>query len=254
MAVDHRCGAKALNRSIYPGRFMPGTTIHNWKNNSRLESRLSQEGTVPRLKLKIPDGAFRAYLFDCDGTIADSMPLHYVAWSTALGEWACTFDETLFYEWGGKPVHEIISTLNRMQGLQMPVEQLGVRKENLYYEQLHNLKAVPEVLEQIEAQHGLIPLGVVSGSSRESVVNSLTTLGLLDRFDTIVGAEDYARSKPAPDGFLMAAQRLGIAPSDCLVFEDTALGVQAATAAGMASVRVPSALERRAGTEAEVTA
>jgi beta-phosphoglucomutase family hydrolase len=206
------------------------------------------------MKLNIPDGAFRAYLFDCDGTIADSMPLHYIAWKTALGEWGCTFDETLFYEWGGKPVHEIISTLNQMQGLNMPVAQVAERKENLYYEQLPNLKAVPEVLEQIEAQYGLIPLGVVSGSSRESVTNSLTTLGLLDRFDTIVGAEDYTRSKPAPDAFLTAAERLGITPGDCLVFEDTTLGIQAATAAGMASVRVPSALERRAGTEAEVRA
>ncbi|MGB6742634.1 MAG: HAD family phosphatase, partial [Terracidiphilus sp.] len=113
--------------------------------------------------------------------------------------------------------------------------------------------AVPEVLEQIESHYGVIPMGVVSGSSRESVLNSLTTLGLLDRFDTIVGAEDYTRSKPAPDAFLTAAARLGIAPGDCLVFEDTALGIQAATAAGMASVRVPSALERRSGTEASVS-
>jgi len=206
------------------------------------------------MKLTIPEGAFRAYLFDCDGTIADSMPLHYIAWKTALGEWGCTFDETLFYEWGGKPVHEIISTLNKMQGLNMPVEEVGTRKENLYYELLPRLKVVPEVLEQIEAKYGVIPLGVVSGSSRESVVNSLTTLGLLDRFETLVGAEDYARSKPAPDAFLMAAKRLGVAPADCLVFEDTALGIQAASAAGMASVLVPSALERRLGTETEVRA
>jgi beta-phosphoglucomutase family hydrolase len=206
------------------------------------------------MKLKTPEGAFRAYLFDCDGTIADSMPLHYIAWKTALAEWGCTFDETLFYEWGGKPVHEIISTLNQMQGLNMPVAQVGERKENLYYEQLPNLKAVPEVLEQIEVHYGLIPLAVVSGSSRESVLNSLATLGLLDRFDTIVGAEDYARSKPAPDAFLMAAERLGVAPQDCLVFEDTELGIQAATAAGMASVRVPSALERHAETEAPINA
>jgi HAD superfamily hydrolase (TIGR01509 family) len=82
------------------------------------------------------------------------------------------------------------------------------------------------------------------------VVKSLTTLGLLDRFDTLVGAEDYEHSKPAPDAFLLAAARLGMAPQDCLVFEDTALGIQAATAAGMASVRVPSPLERRSGTAA----
>lgn len=206
------------------------------------------------MRLTIPEGAFRAYLFDCDGTIADSMPLHYIAWKKALGEWGCPFDEALFYAWGGKPVHEIISTLNQMHGLAMPVAQVAERKEGLYYNQLPNLTAVPEVLEQIEAQHGLLPMAVVSGSSRESVLNTLTTLGLVDRFDTIVGAEDYARSKPAPDGFLTAAARLGAAPADCLVFEDTGLGIQAATAAGMASVRVPSALERHAGTEATARA
>lgn len=202
------------------------------------------------MKLKIPEGAFSAYLFDCDGTIADSMPLHYIAWKKALGEWGCEFDEDLFYRWGGKPVHEIISTLNRMHNLQMPVFEVAERKESLYYEQLPNLKPVPEVLEQIEAQHGVIPLAVVSGSSRESVLNTLTTLNLVDRFNTIVGAEDYPRSKPAPDAFLVAAARLGMEPGNCLVFEDTALGIEAAQAAGMASVRVPSPIERRAGTVA----
>jgi HAD superfamily hydrolase (TIGR01509 family) len=202
------------------------------------------------MKLKIPGGAFRAYLFDCDGTIADSMPLHYIAWKKALGEWGCAFDESLFYEWGGKPVHEIISTLNQMRGLAMPVALVAERKEALYYEQLPNLTAVPEVLEQIEAQYGLIPMAVVSGSSRESVLNSLSALGLLDKFVTIVGAEDYKRSKPAPDAYLVAAERLGMAPEDCLVFEDTTLGIQAATSAGMASVLVPSPLERSEGTVA----
>jgi HAD superfamily hydrolase (TIGR01509 family) len=202
------------------------------------------------MKLKMPEGAFRAYLFDCDGTIADSMPLHYIAWKKALGEWGCAFDESLFYEWGGKPVHEIISTLNQMRGLAMPVALVAERKEALYYEQLPNLTAVPEVLEQIEAQYGLIPMAVVSGSSRESVLNSLSALGLLDKFVTIVGAEDYERSKPAPDAYLVAAERLGMAPEDCLVFEDTTLGIQAATSAGMASVLVPSPLERSEGTVA----
>jgi beta-phosphoglucomutase-like phosphatase (HAD superfamily) len=198
------------------------------------------------MKLELPAGTFRAYLFDCDGTIADSMPLHYIAWKKALGEWGCEFDEDLFYKWGGKPAAEIIATLNQMNGLHMPVEAVGERKENLYFEQLPQLKPVPEVLEHIEAQYGRIPFAVVSGGKRISVVNSLTTLGLLDKFETIVGAEDYKNSKPAPDAFLIAAARVGVAPKDCLVFEDTDMGIQAATAAGMASVKVPLPLERRA--------
>jgi len=191
------------------------------------------------MKLQLPPGPFRAYLFDCDGTIADSMPLHYIAWKKALAEWNCAFDEDLFYSWGGKPVDVIISTLNELNGLNMPVEAVGKRKESLYFELLPQLKAIPEVLEQIEAQHGRIPFAVVSGSRRDSVVSSLTVLHLLNKFDTIVSADDYKNAKPAPDAFLLAAERLGVAPQDCLVFEDTLLGIQAATAAGMASVMVP---------------
>lgn len=196
------------------------------------------------MRLKVPDGRFAAYLFDCDGTIVDSMPLHFVAWQTALAEWNCPFPEDLFYSWGGKTVPEIITTLNVMHRLNMPVESLGIRKENLYFDLLPTLKAVPEVLAHIDLHYGRIPFGVVSGSHRESVIRSLTTVGLLDRFHTIVAAEDYAQSKPAPDGFLLAAERLGVMPEDCLVFEDTFLGLQAAEAAGMASVLVPSPMER----------
>jgi HAD superfamily hydrolase (TIGR01509 family) len=198
------------------------------------------------MKLKLPADDFRAYLFDCDGTIVDSMPLHYIAWKKALGEWNCPFDEKLFYAWGGKPVDEIISTLNEMDGLKMPVKEVGVRKEGLYFELLPQLKAIPEVLEHIEAQYGRIPFAVVSGGRRNSVVKSLTVVHLLDKFDAIVGAGDYKNSKPAPDGFLIAAAKLGVEPKDCLVFEDTDLGIQAAAAAGMASVLVPSAMERAA--------
>jgi HAD superfamily hydrolase (TIGR01509 family) len=198
------------------------------------------------MRLKLPPGSFNAYLFDCDGTVADSMPLHYVAWSKALGEWNCAFSEELFYGWGGLPVSQIISALNEKHGLQMPVENVARRKEELYYEILSQLKAVPEVLEHIEASHGRIPFAVVSGSTRESVTASLEALNILDRFDTLVCAGDYQRSKPDPEAFLMAAARLGVAPESCLVFEDTEIGIQAATAAGMAWVKVPPPWERSA--------
>ncbi|HUV69154.1 MAG TPA: HAD family phosphatase [Terracidiphilus sp.] len=196
------------------------------------------------MKLKLPAGQFRAYLFDCDGTIVDSMPLHYIAWKKALGEWGCTFDEELFYAWGGKPAMEIIATLNQMQGLNMPVEALAEHKENLYFELLPQLQTIPEVLEIINAEHGRIPFAVVSGGRRNSVVSSLTAVGLLNKFHTIVGAEDYKNAKPAPDPFLLAAARLGIDPQHCLAFEDTEMGIQSTVAAGMASVKVPSPMER----------
>jgi HAD superfamily hydrolase (TIGR01509 family) len=196
------------------------------------------------MKLELPNGIFKAYLFDCDGTIADSMPLHYVAWNRALGEWNCEFSEALFYAWGGMPVVEIIAALNQQRSLHMPVQDVAHRKEELYREMLPQLKAVPEVLEHIEQSHGRIPFAVVSGSSRDSVTASLGALRLLDRFETLVCAGDYERSKPDPQAFLLAADRLGIVPESCLVFEDTEMGIQAATAAGMASVKVPPPWQR----------
>ena len=191
------------------------------------------------MRLELPAGCFRAYLFDCDGTIVDSMPLHYQAWKKSLAEWNCVYDEKLFYEWGGRPIREIIRLLNEMQGLDLPVERVAERKEALYHQLIPTLQPIPEVVAHIDLQHGRIPLAVVSGSRRSSVTASLGAVGLLDKFDTLVCAEDYKNGKPAPDGFLLAAERLGVAPADCLVFEDTELGIEAATAAGMVSVKVP---------------
>jgi len=194
------------------------------------------------IRLELPPGEFKALLFDCDGTIADSMPLHYIAWKQALAEWNCVFPEDVFYAWGGMPAAEIVATLGAQQGIAMPAEEVAHRKELLYYELLPQLQPVPEVLEQINlnwSRNGSrLPMAVVSGSTRDSVTRSLEILGLQDRFDTLVCAGDYTRSKPDPEPFLTAAARLGVAPSACLVFEDTDMGVAAATAAGMASVKI----------------
>ncbi|MGA3091660.1 MAG: HAD family phosphatase [Terriglobales bacterium] len=196
------------------------------------------------MKLKLPPGSFGAYLFDCDGTIADSMPLHYIAWSKALSEWNCEFNEDLFYAWGGRHVDEIVAALNDKYGLTMPVKDVSKKREEFFFEILPQLQAVPEVLEHIEASHGRIPFAVVSGNTRDSVTASLQALKLLDRFDTLVCAGDYAKSKPDPESFLIAASRLGVVPESCLVFEDTEMGIQAATAARMASVKVPPPWQR----------
>ncbi|MET8045561.1 HAD family phosphatase [Micromonospora sp. NPDC005215] len=191
------------------------------------------------MTLPLPTGEFAAYLFDCDGTIVDSMPLHYLAWQRALHEWGCEFPEDLFYAWGGRPTADIIVALNEQQGLAMPVATVVERRESYYEELLPQLAAVPEVVAHIHDAHRRVPFAVVSGSTRASVTASLDALGLLDRFDVLVCAEDYTRAKPDPEAFLLAAEHLGVPPGSCLVFEDTDLGIQAATAAGMASVRVP---------------
>ena len=199
------------------------------------------------MRLTLPEGDFKAYLFDCDGTIVDSMPLHYVAWKMVMDEWGASFPEDIFYAWGGLPAAEILARLNAEQGLSMPVAEVEERKEALYFEIIHRLEAVPEVLHEVEAMHGKIPFAVVSGSTRESVVKSLEALGILEKFDTLVCAGDYAKSKPDPEPFLTAAKRLGVKPEDCLVFEDTEMGVQAAKAAGMKWVKILQPWERSKG-------
>jgi HAD superfamily hydrolase (TIGR01509 family) len=198
-------------------------------------------------RLEIPSGQYEAYLFDCDGTIADSMPLHYKSWSNVLRDWNCKFSEEQFYAWGGMPIREIIERLASEQQLDLPLDVVAERKEALYYQNLHHLQAVPEVVEHIHFQYGRIPLAVVSGSERASVEASLRMLGLLAKFDALVCAEDYVRSKPDPEPFLTAAAILNVDPKSCLVFEDTQMGIDSAEAAGMAWVRVPPPWERLPG-------
>lgn len=189
--------------------------------------------------LSIPEGDFDAYIFDCDGTLADTMPLHYRAWCAALTEFGCPFDEALFYQLGGVPTEKIVEMLNERNRLAMPVKSTAERKEQLYLEMIHEVRPIEAVVEFMRAQHGKKPIAVASGGHREIVRRSLTAISVLEFFDVVIGSEDYEHGKPAPDPFLEAARRLNVAPEKCLVFEDTDLGVRAAEAAGMRWVLVP---------------
>eukprot|EP00026_Physarum_polycephalum_P015071 Phypoly_transcript_15668.p1 GENE.Phypoly_transcript_15668~~Phypoly_transcript_15668.p1 ORF type:complete len:207 (+),score=42.82 Phypoly_transcript_15668:120-740(+) len=189
--------------------------------------------------LPIPEGEFKAYLFDMDGTVADTMPLHYVAWSTAVQEAGGNFPENLFYAWAGIPLIRTVEMLNEKFGYKMVPADVVHRKEKLYLSMLDRVTPVSSVVAHVRLMHGKIPLAIVSGSPRDSIIRTLTFLGLLDFFDTLVGSEDYAHGKPHPEPFLTAAKRLNIPPQDCLVFEDGESGIKSAEAAGMKWARVP---------------
>ncbi|MDE1162935.1 MAG: HAD family phosphatase [Acidobacteriaceae bacterium] len=201
-------------------------------------------------KLTIPHGEFDAYLFDCDGTIVDSMPLHYVAWNKMLATYNCPFPEDQFYSLGGLPVETILHLLNEQHGLSMPVKEVAHEKELMYQEMVHTIDGIPMVIDHIHDKHGKIPFAVVSGSPRKSVVDSLKALGLLDKFEVLVCAGEYTKGKPDPEPFLKAAEMLGVDPKRCLVFEDAQPGIESAKAAGMQWVRVPLPSERLAAAEA----
>jgi HAD superfamily hydrolase (TIGR01509 family) len=167
------------------------------------------------------------------------MPTHYRAWCFALGEHAESFPEALFYEMGGVPTARIVELLNERHALGLPVEETVARKEARFLELSHEVAAIEPVVALARQYHGEMPLAVASGGHRRIVLNTLRALGIAHLFQAIVTAEDYQRGKPAPDPFLEAALRLGVAPAECLVFEDTVTGVAAAEAAGMQFVLVP---------------
>jgi beta-phosphoglucomutase family hydrolase len=190
------------------------------------------------MNIKLPDGDFDAYIFDCDGTLADTMPLHYKAWCAALKEHECDFPEALFYELGGVPTARIVEILNERHGYSMPVQETAAFKDNLFIQKIPLTLPIEPVVELVHQFHGSKPMAVASGGTREIVVKILNALGILKKFDAVVTVEDYRHGKPAPDPFLEAARKLAVAPHKCLAFEDTTAGVAAAKAAGMQWVLV----------------
>ena len=190
------------------------------------------------MPLKLPAGDFRAFIFDCDGTLADNMPLHFAAWSRAMADFGGSYPEELFYEWGGVPTAEIVRRLNAKFGLDLGVDEVVLRKEAYYRAMIPEVQAKHDVVALVREHCGQKPMAVASGGHRDLVERTLHALGIRAMFDVVVAAEDYKRGKPWPDPFLAAAERLGVAPEHCLVFEDTETGAEAARAAGMAWVMV----------------
>jgi HAD superfamily hydrolase (TIGR01509 family) len=190
--------------------------------------------------MQIPSGEFGAYIFDCDGTLADTMPLHYRAWQRVVSGLGGSFPEDLFYALGGRSTEEIFAVLRDRQGLVIPdIVQATQLKERYFMELLPEVQPIGAVVDIARQSQGRLPLAVASGGPRSNVLPTLAAIGVEALFPVVVCVEDYARAKPYPDPFLEAARQLGVAASACLVFEDSPLGLQAAEAAGMQWVFVP---------------
>lgn len=166
------------------------------------------------------------------------MPLHYIAWRDTLNRYNINFPEDRFYAMGGMPSHTIVSTLAAEHDVVVGPMDVGREKEDEFIKHMHQLQRIDWVcniaLEQLDKK----PISVASGGFRDVVLAQLSQIGLGNTFEIVVAAEDTQRHKPEPDVFLEAARRMGIEPQDCLVFEDSPLGFQAAHAAGMAWVDV----------------
>ena len=182
-----------------------------------------------------------ALIFDCDGTLADTMPVHFTAWEAMLTPHGIEFPELQFYALAGMPSSKIVAQLAAEQGVEIADEviaQMVIDKERGYVETIERVQPIPDVVAVAERYRGVLPMGVASGGHRWVVQNTLRTIGILDWFDTVVGAEDTERHKPEPDVLLEAARRLEVEPPGCVVFEDADLGMEAARRAGMTGVDV----------------
>ena len=180
----------------------------------------------------------RGLVFDCDGTIADTMPLHYEAWVAALKEHRVEFPEAMFYELAGVPTARIIEILNERHGHAMPVQETADHKENLYQQLIPRVVPIEPVVMLVRRYAGRLPMAVATGATQAIVRKTLGSLGLVEFFQAIVTADDVKHGKPAPDIFLESARRLGVPPESCYAFEDAELGLQAARAAGMVAVDI----------------
>lgn len=188
------------------------------------------------MKVTLPERDYQAYIFDCDGTLIDSMPLHYRAWNHGIrlagGEGE--IPEEYFYRSAGKPLLRVLQELQDDFGWVLDPKAVEYHKEKYFAENASELKAFPDVLEHLlEADSRSFPTAIASGSAREAVYHALRAAGLENVPQVIVSIDDVKVGKPAPDTFLLAAQLLEVQPADCLVFEDGISGVEAAKACGM---------------------
>lgn len=192
------------------------------------------------MKLDIPEGPFEAYIFDCDGTLADSMPVHYRAFLSSFKHMGVEVDltEEVYYGLAGVPLHEFTAIINKRFGTQIDSHELDEIKNHYYRSALDEVLPVPEVVEVLKESVGKRRIAVASGGTRHCVSRTLELIGVTDLVDAVVTAEDVMRGKPAPDIFLKSAELLGVPPETCLVFEDAGLGIDAAHAAGMQAVHV----------------
>lgn len=183
----------------------------------------------------LPTGDFAGYIFDCDGTLADSMPPHYRAWRQAFITHGARFDFTweLFYSMAGTGLHDSVVILNQRFGDALDPDLVVATQSDLLEREQQSIRPITPVLELARELARKHPVAVASGGSRKHVYETLEVIGARQIFPVIVTKEDVLRSKPAPDTFLRAAECLGVPPAQCLVFEDSHLGLQAADAAGM---------------------
>jgi beta-phosphoglucomutase-like phosphatase (HAD superfamily) len=187
----------------------------------------------------------KALIFDCDGTLADTMPLHWRAWQLIAQRHELHFPEDRFYAQAGVPSRDILKVLAQEQGKSIDPIAVAFEKEETFLTTLGDIEPVHAVLEIARAHRGILPMAVASGGTQKVISSMLEHLGIRDWFAAVVTSEMVKNQKPAPDIFLEAARLLGVEPQFCRAYEDADLGMQAIHAAGMEAVDVRIGLSNK---------
>ena len=184
-------------------------------------------------------------IFDWDGTVLDTMPMHYLAWVDTVRQMDADFPEQLFYDLAGVPSDRIVEILNEKFGYQLDPAAVAIAKEQLFVEKyLTQSRLIEPVLNVARRYKGQLPIAVATGGIPPVLGKAMAHAGLTDFFDAVVTAEDVEKGKPAPDTFLEAARRLGVEPQFCQVFEDSDAGLEGARRAGMVATDVRPVLTK----------
>jgi beta-phosphoglucomutase family hydrolase len=198
----------------------------------------------------LSDTGARGVIFDLDGTLADTMPLHYEAWRTMCRRYDLVLTEDRFYALGGRPTKEVTKLVVGEAGLDLDVAKLSAEKEELFIELLDRVTPIEPIVDVARDLRGRVPLAVATGADGIIGRRILDYLGIRDWFTAIVTSDDVKHHKPDPEIFLESARRMGVPAAECLVYEDADLGLEAARRAGMRSFDVRTIYKPRRVTAA----
>ena len=189
------------------------------------------------MELKVDENA-KALIFDIDGTLVDTMEIHYKAWEKMFALQGFNYPREVFYELAGIPTYKIVPILNERYNLKLDPEETMNEKEKYFMELFGAVKEIKVVSDIARKYHGILPMSLGTGGRKDIAQMTMETVGLSKYFDIMVAAEDVIHHKPAPDTFLKCAELMGVEPQFCQVFEDGELGLQAARTAGMIATDV----------------
>jgi len=183
-------------------------------------------------ELDINPGA-KGLIFDLDGTIADTMPIHYIAWKNAAARYGIDFSVDLFAQLAGIPLYPTVERLNKLFGKNIDPKEMGDAKELEYEHNMDKIEPIEPVIALIRNYHGKLPMAVGTGGLKRLALKTLEIVGVDQYIDIVVSSEDVRHYKPHPETFLRCAELMGVEPAACQVFEDGMLGIQAAKDGGM---------------------